>query len=241
MTDQSHALQAWHDSAVISPAALDEALQTQRQNAPASDSNNLGVKLLRLDQEEGEFVYGQDNIPPAKDSLFAVNPYSFMIGWVAWERRKKTGEIMGPLGQQPAEPNDGKKYEKQIAFELTCVEETDDLDERLKVSSSSKGAHKAWDSLLKAIQQRPNADYCSPVVRLSVRSYVMSDYNKTIYEPVFTVVDWLHPETGQRLAADADIPFPDLKKEEAPAVPEKEQAADAPVIQRARRRTRNVG
>ena len=148
---------------------------------------------------------------------------------------------MGPLGQQPAEPNDGKKYEKQIAFELTCVEETDDLDERLKVSSSSKGAHKAWDSLLKAIQQRPNADYCSPVVRLSVRSYVMSDYNKTIYEPVFTVVDWLHPETGQRLAADADIPFPDLKKEEAPAVPEKEQAADAPVIQRARRRTRNVG
>ena len=94
--------------------------------------------------------------------------------------------------------------------------------------------------MLKAIQQRPNADYCSPVVRLSVTSYVMSDYNKTIYEPVFTVVDWLHPETGQRLAADADIPFPDVK-EEAPAVPSQEQAASAPVIQRARRRTRNVG
>jgi len=245
MTDQSNALQAWHDSAVISPAALDEALKAQRTQAPVMEGGG-GAKLLRIDQEGGEFVYGQENVPPEANSLWAINPMSLEIGWVLWENRKKVGEVMGPLGKCPPQPADGKAWDKNVQFELTCIEGTDDIDERIRLSNSSKGAHKAWDKLCKALANRPNIDYSAPVVRLSVDSYVNKNWSKTIYEPVFTVVDWLHPETGERLAADtaerslnAEIPFPDLK-EEAPAVPSQEQAADAPIIKRARRRTRSA-
>jgi len=238
MSDIANALQTWHESAVISPAALDEALKAQRTQAPVMAGGG-GAKLLRIHQEEGEFVYGQDNVTPEADSLWAINPMSLEIGWVAWENRKKVGEVMGALGNCPPMPTDGNGWEKNVQFELTCIEGNDDIDERIKLSNSSKGAHKAWDNLCKALANRPNVDYSAPIVRLVVSSYTNTSWNKTIFEPVFTVVDWMHPETGERLAADAEIPFPDLKKE-APAVPSQEQAADAPVIQRARRRTRSA-
>lgn len=237
MNDSVNTLQAWHNSAVMSPAALDAALKAQTA-APVANSNG-STKLLRIDQQEGEFVYGQDNVTPGADSLWAVNPMSLELGWVLWHNRNKIGEVMGPLGECPPMPTDGKDWDKNVQFELTCVAGGDDIDERIKLSNSSKGAHKAWDKLCKAIANRPNIDYAAPVVRLSVDSYVNTNWNKTIYEPIFTVVDWMHFETGEMLAGDGEIPFPDLK-EEAPAVPQQEQAADAPVIQRARRRTRNA-
>lgn len=232
MTDQHNALQAFHDTAVLNPADLDAALAAQRETGPLHPSNR-GKKLLRIDQQEGVFVYGQENAIPDPATIWAINSSNLQTGWVHWENRKKVGEIMGPLGAPPAMPTNGADWQQQICIELTGISGGDKGVE-VKLQSSSNGGKQFWDSLMQALQSRPDSQHSSPAIRLRVHSYHLTTWNKEIYEPKFDIVDWMHPMTGVLLNDNDSV-----EQKETPAAPVQEQSADAsPVVARARQRSR---
>jgi len=239
MTDQAGALQAFHQTAVLNPADLDAAISSQRSVGPMAPGRS-GAMLLRVDQRTGGFVYGKDSIVPDSTGLWAVNPHSLQIGWVAWADRKKEGELMGPVGNMPECPDNGLEWKQQISFEMEAISGSD-KGEIVCLSNSSNGALACWDQLLKDIATRPNVDYAAPIVQLDIHHYFLSKWNKDIYEPRLIVHDWMDHKDGKRLSGGADdIPFDDIKKEAPAAQPVEEQAADAsPVTARARRRSRS--
>ena len=225
-------LQTFSETAVVSPAALDAAIEAHRAEGNLVAGNNGGVLLLRVDQREGCMVYGPDNVVVSGLSKWAVNPHSLQMGWVLWRDSVKEGEVMAPIGEELDRPQ-GADWQKQVSFELTCIS-GDDEGELVRLQNSSKGALQAWDSLLMEISRRPNIDYMSPVVQLSTTSYYLKKYNRDVHIPQLAVVDWLNPNTGDVLSSGDDIPF-DLPKE-------KETDTDAPaspVRARARSRSRS--
>ena len=238
--DQANALQAFHANEVLNPSQLDAAISSQRKTGPLAAGRKSATLLLRVDQRTGGFVYGQESVKPDPEGIWAVNPNSLQIGWVAWEDRKKQGELMAPVGSMPDCPDNGLDWKQQISFEMECLE-GGDKGEIVCLSNSSNGALACWDLLLKDIATRPNVDFAAPVVKLGIHHYYLHKWNKDIYEPRLHVIDWMDANDGTRLSSSGeDIPFEDLKSETPAEEPLEEPTASAsPVTARARRRSRN--
>jgi hypothetical protein len=219
-------LQSYFESAT-SIDALDNILENAVATGVVGAANDP-YPLLKIDQASGQLIFGAENVVLVNGSDWVVNPYSFEQGWVAWDdNRTKKGEIMVPLGEKVPEPTQtgiGWNWTQQIAFQLADV---DDPSMVIKLCNSSKGAQKAFSSLLSAMRSRPDQAHAAPVVRPFTTSYELKKFGRTVWEPKFPISDWMNPETGARLSggeADTD------------AGPEANAAS--PVMQRATRRTK---
>lgn len=245
----STAIANFHGGAVATPEDLNAKLARGRQNLPSPVGG--GDTLLRVDQNDGLFVYGPDNVEVEEGSLWAVNPFSFKTGWVCWADRKlngnkneKFGEKMADADKPIPEPDlpdvwaeKGGKWVTQVGFELVCVS-GDDEGQKVLFQNSSNGAIKAYEKLYDAVLDRPDLDYCFPIVELEVSSYMNKGYNKRIYEPGFKVVDWADMEqnllsaTGKK-AKKIAAAEPEETSEVTEATPE----ADEEQPRRRRRRS----
>jgi hypothetical protein len=183
-----------------------------------------GVVIIKMDKT-GHWVFGADQTEIEDDSTWAVNPFSFVHGFIAWGDGEVLGEKMVPVSEplpqlDAAPPNAKKGWETQVGLSMKCIS-GDDKGMEVRYTTTSVGGKRAVQTLAVAIAEQVEKDQSKPVpvVNLKKDHYSHKSYGK-IYTPVFDVQEWVS------MSGDADESV-----EDAPAV----EAADAEAPRRRRR------
>jgi len=181
---------AFGGSNLPSVASLSSALRSLESTA---DPSNMAI--LRMDKT-GHWVFGADQTEVEDDSLWAVNPFSFVHGYIAWGDgvvlAEKMVGVAEPLPELDPAPGGAKRgWEMQIGMTLAC---TNGEDEGLQArySVTSVGGKRAVQALAVAIAEQVDKDQTKPVpvIRLKKEHYQHKSYGR-IYTPVFDVVKWV--------------------------------------------------
>jgi hypothetical protein len=64
----------------------------------ATAGGNVGAVILKMDKT-GHWCFGSDQTEIETDSTWAVNPYSFVHGFIAWGDGAVLGEKLVPITQ----------------------------------------------------------------------------------------------------------------------------------------------
>jgi len=182
----------------------------------AADVGAGGMVILKMDKT-GHWVFGADQTEVEDDSIWAVNPFSFVHGYICWGEGEVLGEKMvgvaEPLPELEPAPTAAKKgWEMQVGMTLACTNGEDE-GMQARYSATSVGGKKAVQALAVAIAEQVDKDQTKPVpmVRLKKEHYQHKSYGR-IYTPVFEVVKWVGLDAQP---AEADIE--DAVEDEAPA------------------------
>jgi hypothetical protein len=176
-----------------------------------AEAGPTGVVIIKMDKT-GHWVFGADQTEVEPDTTWAVNPFSFIHGFIAWGDGEVLGEKMtsvsNPLPETDAAPSGAKRgWETQVGMSLKCLS-GEDKDMEARFSSTSVGGKRGVQALAVAIANQVEADQSKPVpiVRLKKDHYAHKSYGK-IYTPVFEIVEWV----------GMDGEAPEVEAEEAPA------------------------
>ncbi len=168
-----------------------------------------GVAILKMDKT-GHWVFGADQTEVEDGSLWAVNPFSFVHGYIAWGDGEVLGEKMVSVSQplpelDAAPPNAKKGWEVQVGLSLKCISGGDKGTEA-RFTTTSVGGKRAVQTLAVALADQVEKDQDKPVaiVLLKKEHYQHKSYGR-IYTPVFEVKEWV--------SMDAE---PAVEQEEAP-------------------------
>ena len=159
------------------------------------DVGPAGSVILKMDKR-GDWVFGADQTEVDDGTLWAVNPFSFVHGYIAWGDGEVLGEKMvsvsQPLPEMEAAPAGAKRgWETQVGMSLKCISGPDNgLEVRYNVTSV--GGKRAVQGLAVAIAQQVESDQSKPVpvVMLKRDHYTHKSYGK-IYTPVFEIQEWM--------------------------------------------------
>jgi hypothetical protein len=154
-----------------------------------------GSVIIKMDKT-GHWVFGADQTDVEEDSTWAVNPFSFIHGFIAWGDGEVLGEKMvsvsEPLPEMEAAPPNAKRgWESQIGMSLKCVS-GEDKDMEARYTVTSVGGKKAVQALAVAIAEQVEKNQAKPVpvVRLKKDHYTHKSYGR-IYTPVFEIVEFV--------------------------------------------------
>jgi hypothetical protein len=179
------------------------------------DVGPAGTVILKMDKT-GHWVFGADQTEVEDDATWAVNPYSFVHGFIAWGDGEVLGEKMAsvtqPLPELDAAPAGAKRgWEMQIGMALKC-RNGEDKDMEARFTTTSVGGKKSVQALGIAIATQVDKDPSKPVpvVRLKKDHYTHKSYGR-IYTPVFEIVEWVGMDGAESEAEAAPV------AEEAPA------------------------
>ena len=178
-----------------------------------SVSGPSNMVIIKCDKT-GHWVFGAESLEIEDDSLWAVNPFSFVHGYIAWgegevlaEKMVSVNEPLPEIGPAPAGAEKG--WEVQVGMTLAC---TNGHDEGLQArySATSVGGKRAVNALGMAIAEQVDKDPSKPVPVVSLKSqhYMHKKYGK-IYAPIFDIVKWV--------SMDATSAEEDAEEAEAPA------------------------
>ena len=213
---------AFSAAGLPSVSSLSSALRSIETDAGAS-----GMVILKMDKT-GHWVFGADQTEIEDDSVWAINPFSFVHGYIAWGEgtvlAEKMVSVAEPLPETGPAPEAAKRgWEMQIGFTLACTNGEDE-GMQARYAATSVGGKKAVQQLAAAIAAQVDKDQNKPVpmVVLGKEHYQHKTYGR-IYTPVFDIVDWasLNGDTSSDAA-------------------ELEVAADEPTSQEPRRRRRGA-
>lgn len=170
----------------------------------------VGTAILKMDKT-GHWVFGADQTEVEDDSLWAVNPFSFVHGYIAWGDGEVLGESMvsvsEPLPEPPAAPPQARKgWEKQVGLSLKCIS-GEDTGLEVRYTTTSVGGKRGVQTLAVAIAEQVDKDQAKPVaiVRLGKEHYQHKSYGR-IYTPVFEVVRWIGMEGDAPETVEAEAP-----------------------------------
>ena len=182
-------------------SALTTALRTLEK-----DVGPVGFVILKMDKR-GDWVYGANQTEVEADTLWAVNPASFVHGYIAWGDAVVLGERMVPLTEPLPHPGEApagaeKGWQLQIGMGLKCVSGPD-KDMEVRFTVTSVGGKKAVQNLGVSIAHQMEADQTKPVpiVKLKTDSYKHKMYGK-IFTPVFEIVEWVGMDGKSAEVAD---------------------------------------
>jgi hypothetical protein len=101
------------------------SISTALRNIQTDTNTSGGVTILKMDRT-GHWVYGASETEVDNDSVWAVNPFSFTHGFIAWGEGEVLGEKMvsvtEPLPQVEPAPAAAKRgWETQVGFSLKCT------------------------------------------------------------------------------------------------------------------------
>jgi len=209
----------------MSIEALDRMVSASTPNVPQPTS---GAKFLRLSADDGSWVFGADNTEVEAGSRWAVNPFSFRTGYVAWAtaklnggRREKLGEVMGSVDNPPAMPDvdhsaRGGEWQEQVGFDLICLD-GEDQDLEVQYNNNSHGGKSAFGALFNEVGMRPSPEHCFPVVVLESDSYHNKNWGKTVFTPIFKVVDWADHDQNllSGISSTAQLESPEAGKSDS--------------------------
>lgn len=188
--------------------SLSSALRKLEQDVGA-----VGTAILKMDKT-GHWVFGADQTEVEKDSLWAVNPFSFVHGYIAWGVGEVLGEMMvpltDPLPEVPEAPNGAARgWERQIGLSLKCIS-GDDKGLEARFSTTSVGGKRSVQELGVAIAEQVDADSSKPVavIHLDKAHYAHKAYGR-VYTPVFAVQEWVsmegEPQADEAPEVDAPV------------------------------------
>jgi hypothetical protein len=162
------------------------------------DVGPSGTVILKMDKT-GHWVYGADQTEVEDNSTWAINPFSFVHGYIAWGDGEVLGEKMVSVAQplpeiEPAPPNAKRGWEVQVGMSLKCLSGEDEGMEA-RFTTTSVGGKRAVQTLALelAAQVEKNQDKPVPIVRLKKDHYNHKSYGK-IFTPVFEIVEWMSME-----------------------------------------------
>jgi len=188
-----------------------------------TDVGGAGTVIIKMDKT-GHWVFGADQTEIEDDSTWAVNPFSFVHGYIAWGDgevlAEKMGSVSQPLPELEAAPPGAKKgWETQVGFSMKCLDGAD-KDMEVRYTTTSVGGKKAVQALAVAIATQVEKDQSKPVpvVELGKEHYTHKSYGR-IFTPIFKVLEWV----GMDGEAQA---------EKAPAIEAPEAEAAAPARRR---------
>jgi hypothetical protein len=172
-----------------------------------------GAVILKMDKT-GHWCFGSDQTEIETDSTWAVNPYSFVHGYIAWGDGAVLGEKLVPITQplpelSPAPSGATKGWEQQVGMGVKCLTGADEgVDARF--TTTSVGGKKFVQALAVLIATQVEADQTKPVpvILLKKDHYQHKSYGR-IFTPAFELVKFISMTGG---GDDSDAP------EEAPAV-----------------------
>ena len=172
------------------------------------DVGPSGTVILKMDKT-GHWVFGADQTEVEDDALWAINPYSFVHGFIAWGDGEVLGEKMAsitqPLPDMDAAPSGAKRgWEMQIGMALKC-RNGEDKDMEARFTTTSVGGKKAVQALGVAIATQVDKDPTKPVpvVKLKKDHYLHKSYGR-IYTPVFEVIEWVSMD-GAEAEAEPEV------------------------------------
>ena len=194
----------------------------------ANEVGDVGTVILKMDKT-GHWVFGSDQTEVEADSTWAINPFSFVHGFIAWGDGEVLAEKMvpvsEPLPEVPDAPPGAKRgWETQIGMSLKCLSGEDEGMEA-RFSTTSVGGKRAVTKLAVDLAEQVERDQSKPVavVLLGKDHYTHKSYGR-IYTPVFDIQKWI--------GLDGPEAAPAAAEPEAEAAP----AADVPVEGGRRRR-----
>ena len=193
--------------------SLSTSLKALSAGLPAAG----GVAILKMDKT-GHWVFGADQTEVESDSRWAINPYSFIHGFIAWGDGAVAGEVMVSVSEPlpdvgAAPPASAKGWETQVGMMLKCIS-GEDTGLECRFTATSVGGKKAVQELAIALAHQVDKDQTKPVpvVVLKKDHYQHKSYGR-IYTPVFEVVEWVSLNGPDREPGEDD----DLGDEPAPA------------------------
>ena len=182
-----------------------------------------GVVIIKMDKT-GHWVFGADQTEVEADSTWAVNPFSFVHGFIAWGDGEVLGEKMvsvsEPLPETDDAPPQAKKgWETQVGMSIKCLD-GEDKGMEARYTTTSVGGKKGVQALAVAIatQVEKDQDKPVPVVELGKEHYTHKSYGR-IFTPIFKVLEWV--------GMDGEAPA-----EETPEALDAPEAEAAPVRRR---------
>lgn len=182
-----------------------------------------GVAILKMDKT-GHWVFGADQTEVEDDATWAINPYSFIHGFIAWGDgevlAEKMASVSEPLPEVDAAPGGAKNgWQKQVGMSLKCLT-GEDQGLECRYAVTSVGGVRSVQQLAVAIATQVDKDPSKPVpvVVLKKDHYQHKSYGR-IYTPVFDIVNWIGMDGA----------------EQAPEAEAAEEAAEAPASGRRRR------
>jgi hypothetical protein len=185
----------------------------------ANDVNVSTTAIIKMDKT-GHWVFGADQTEAESGARWAVNPFSFVHGFIAWGDGEVLAEkllpVTEPLPELEAAPPGAKKgWEAQTGLSMKCID-GEDAGMEARFTTTSVGGRKAVQTLAVAIatQVEKDASKPVPVIKLGKDHYMHKSYGR-IYTPVFEVVEWVSMD-GEATPAEA---------EEAPAAGRRRRAA----------------
>ncbi len=183
-------LVAFNKAGLPALAAIATAIKTVA--APAASAGSV---ILKMDKT-GHWVFGADQTEVEADSKWAVNPFSFVHGWIAWGDGVVLGEKMAalpdPLPEMDgAPPNSARGWEKQVGFSLKCLT-GEDKGLEARYTATSVGGRRGFETLASAFANQVSQDESKPVpvVLLKKEHYQHKSYGR-IYTPVFEIVEFV--------------------------------------------------
>ncbi len=166
-----------------------------------------GMVILKMDKT-GHWVFGADQTEVEDDSIWAVNPFSFVHGYIAWGEGVVLAEKMAPVSEPLPETGpapDGAKrgWEMQVGMSLACANGEDE-GMQARYTVTSVGGKKAVQALAIAIAEQVdvNPDKPVPLVRLKKEHYQHKSYGR-IYTPVFDITGWSSLDASSAAAEDS--------------------------------------
>lgn len=183
-------LVAFNKAGLPALAAIATAIKTVA--APASSAGSV---ILKMDKT-GHWVFGADQTEVESDSKWAVNPFSFVHGWIAWGDGVVLGERMAALTDplpdtDDAPPNSARGWEKQVGFSLKCLT-GEDKGLEARYTTTSVGGRRSFEALASAFANQVSTDESKPVpvVLLKKEHYQHKSYGR-IYTPIFEIVEFV--------------------------------------------------
>ena len=196
-----------------------------------------GVVILKMDKT-GHWVFGADQTEVDDGSTWAVNPFSFVHGFIAWGDGEVLGEKMVSVSQplpelEEAPPMARKGWETQVGMSMKCLS-GEDKGMEVRYTTTSVGGKRSVQALAVAIATQVDTDpkLPVPIVNLEKEHYSHKSYGR-IYTPIFKITSWMSM-TDEPSKAPKDSITDDAPEVLWPA-PEVESAA--PVATARRRRS----
>ena len=187
--------------------------------AIASDVSASTTAIIKMDRT-GHWVFGADQTEAEEDSRWAVNPFSFVHGFIAWGDGEVLAEklvsVTEPLPElEPAPPGAKKGWEPQTGLSLKCIS-GDDAGMEARFTTTSVGGRKAVQALAVAVATQVDKDKEKPVavVKLGKDHYTHKSYGR-IYTPVFEVLEWVSMNGDEPAADEEAAPAPTGRRRRA--------------------------
>ena len=197
-----------------SVTSLSTALRTIANDVSVSTS-----AIIKMDKT-GHWVFGADQTEAESDARWAVNPFSFVHGFIAWGDGEVLAEklvsVTEPLPElEPAPPGAKKGWEPQTGLSLKCIS-GDDAGMEARFTTTSVGGRKAVQALAVAVATQVDKDKEKPVaiIKLGKDHYTHKSYGR-IYTPVFEVLEWVSMNGDEPAADEEAAPAPTGRRRRA--------------------------